>query len=245
MKAIILAAGRGKRLGALTSNKPKCLIEVMGKTLLEWQIETLRRFVKEIGVVKGYKGELINFPGVRYFTNYNWENSNMMASLMCARDWISEETIVSYSDILYSASLIEGLIRIKKDIVVPYLKNWHRVWKLRFEDPLEDAESFRIDNSGRLLEIGTKVKDVGEIEGQFMGIVKFTLDGWEKILKVWDNMSQEKETVDTTTFISILLQNNIVINTFAYDGFWFEIDRPEDITCVNYICSSSSLEDTF
>ena len=61
MNAIILAAGQGKRLASLTKNKPKCMINLFGKTLLEWQVSVFKKCgISDISVVTGYHSELIN-----------------------------------------------------------------------------------------------------------------------------------------------------------------------------------------
>ena len=102
MKAIILAAGEGKRLRPLTNNTPKCLVNLFGKSLLQWQIETFRSCqIDDISVVTGYRSELINLPGLKIFQNKKFETTNMVESLFCASQELSEQTIVSYGDIIF------------------------------------------------------------------------------------------------------------------------------------------------
>ena len=85
MRAVILAAGRGSRLGHLGDDRPKCLVELEGKPLIERQIAALRRGgVDEIGVVRGYRAEMIDFPGLYYFANERWAETNMVMSLAAA-----------------------------------------------------------------------------------------------------------------------------------------------------------------
>src|ERR1700679_721119 len=111
MRAIILAAGRGSRMGHLSNDRPKCLVELEGKPLIERQIAALRRGgVDEIGVVRGYRAEMIDFPGLVYFTNERWAETNMVMSLATAASWLcSGPVIVSYADIFYRSELIRGL----------------------------------------------------------------------------------------------------------------------------------------
>lgn len=79
MKAIILAAGRGSRMKGLTDQKPKCLVELRGKTLLEWQLKALREAgVSEIAVVTGYRRELLAAYGLTEFHNPRWAETNML-----------------------------------------------------------------------------------------------------------------------------------------------------------------------
>ena len=124
MKVIILAAGRGSRLENLTQNKPKCMCTVLGKTLIERCIETLNKagFQNEdIGIVTGYKNDLINIPGITYFHNNKWKESNMVYSLLQAKLWLkSYDCLIVYSDIIFSHLLINDICKYDYPILIPY-----------------------------------------------------------------------------------------------------------------------------
>src|SRR5580658_4255630 len=76
-RAVILAAGRGSRMGHLGDDRPKCLVALEGKPLIERQIAALRRGgVEEIAVVRGYRAEMIDCPGLYYFANERWAETN-------------------------------------------------------------------------------------------------------------------------------------------------------------------------
>ena len=96
MNAIILAAGKGERLRPLTNDKPKCLVELFGKSLLEWQIETFQNSgITDITVVSGYKSDLINFPETTILKNEKYNSTNMAETLFCAKDKLLTSTVVS------------------------------------------------------------------------------------------------------------------------------------------------------
>lgn len=103
MRAIILAAGRGSRMKKLTEKTPKCLLEVQGKALLDWQIEAIRKAgIEEIAIVTGYKRELLVNRGLVEFHNERWSETNMVESLFIADSWRKDgPCIVSYSDLIY------------------------------------------------------------------------------------------------------------------------------------------------
>ena len=87
MNAIILAAGEGKRLRPLTLTKPKCMVELFGRPLIEQQLSVFRSCgINDITIVTGYKSELINFPNINYIKNKNFGITNMIESLFCAID---------------------------------------------------------------------------------------------------------------------------------------------------------------
>src|SRR5271169_3249620 len=112
MRAVILAAGRGSRLGALTKDRPKCLVEFANKPLIDRQVLALRRGgATSIGIVRGYCATSIELSGVTYFDNTQWNETNMVASLTTAATWLkTEPVIVSYADIFYRHELIRDLI---------------------------------------------------------------------------------------------------------------------------------------
>ena len=75
MNAIILAAGKGERLQPLTNNKPKCLVELFEKSLLEWQIKIFQNSgITDITIVSGYKSDLINFPKITILKNEKYDS---------------------------------------------------------------------------------------------------------------------------------------------------------------------------
>ena len=98
MNAIILAAGKGERLHPLTENKPKCLVELFGKSLLQWQINAFHEFgIDDITVVSGYKSEEIHSPYVTILKNEKFDSTNMVESLL--KRLIAFETISSKSKV--------------------------------------------------------------------------------------------------------------------------------------------------
>ena len=91
IKAIIIAAGCGNRLNSLTKEKPKCLLKINGKAILERQLETLRVCgINNIAVIGGYKAEMINFPKAQYYENRDYLNNNILNSLFCAEKEIKK-----------------------------------------------------------------------------------------------------------------------------------------------------------
>ena len=234
MRAIILAAGRGSRMGQLGDDRPKCLVELEGKPLIERQIAALRRGgVEEIGVVRGYRAESVDFSGLSYFANKRWAETNMVMSLATASTWlVSGPVIVSYADIFYRSDLVRGLAGAPGQLVISYDRAWRGLWSRRFADPLADAETFRINAAGELLEIGGKTTRIEDIEGQYMGLLKFTPPAWrvvEALLSVLDAPTRDR--LDVTSLLRRLLSGKeLPILTFGTDGQWGEIDNPEDVT---------------
>lgn len=244
-RGLILAAGRGSRTGQLGNERPKCLIELAGKPLIEYQMAALSRGgAEEIGVVRGYRAEMIDYPGLTYFANDRWAETNMVMSLKTAAEWLrSGPVIVSYSDIFYRSELVRGLAAVPGELAISYDRDWRRLWARRFVEPLTDAETFRIDSAGLLLEIGGKTAHNEDIQGQYMGLLKFTPSGWssvERLLSTLDAATCDR--LDMTGLLGRLLNGKYVsIATFGTDGQWGEIDNPTDLALYRQMLSEGGL----
>lgn len=154
------------------------MVEVKGKPLLDWQIEVAEQAgIKEIVIVKGYLHEKINKTGVSSYINKNFATTNMVETLWCANEEFDEEIIISYGDIIYELRILKALLESEHKISVVIDKQWESYWGNRFENPLDDAESLRVDSEGKILEIGQKMEDITKIEGQFIGLLKFQGEG--------------------------------------------------------------------
>lgn len=245
MRGLILAAGRGSRMAEIGDVRPKCLVTLAGHPLVERQVAALRRGgVTEIGIVRGYRADMLDFDGVTCFLNERWEQTNMVMSLAAARDWLlSGPVIVSYADIFYRAELISGLARASGPLVITYDRSWRDLWGRRFTDPLSDAETFRIDEQNRLLEIGGKTKVIEDIQGQYMGLLKFTPPAWLAIEKLLEGLEVPvRDRLDMTGMLRRLLAvGSTPIYGFGTDGQWGEIDNPSDVKLYEAMLASGDL----
>ena len=242
MNAIILAAGKGERLRPLTENKPKCLVKLFGKSLLEWQIETFKKFgIDDITVVTGYKSNLINSPEIMCLENKKYGSTNMVETLFCAEEKLKNSTIVSYGDIIFEPKVLSTLIKSDSDFSIVVDKNWLDLWKLRFKTPLDDAESLQMDSEDFITEIGQKVETIEEIQAQYIGLMKFQNEGIH-ILKNFYRLSKEKaksnknplnpNVLFTQSYMTDLLRGLVKsghkIKAIPINNGWLEIDSMND-----------------
>lgn len=233
MRAIILAAGRGSRMKDLTDDCPKCLVKLKGITLLDRQLAALREAnIEQIGIITGYKREMLSNYGLKEFYNPRWAETNMVSSLACAQAWLLEEPcIVSYSDIFYKPQAVTSLMNSSAILAVTYDSNWLELWERRFVDPLLDAETFRLNPDNTLAEIGNKPKKVDEVQGQYMGLLRFTPEGWEEIQRIRSRLSPaECDSMHMTgTLQKVIESNRCKIDAIPYSLSWGEIDSAEDL----------------
>lgn len=234
MKAIILAAGRGSRMGDETKDKPKCLTKINGAALIEHQIDALTQAgMEDIAIVTGYKSELLEAYGTKHFHNPDWSKSNMVASLLSASSWLNQyDCIISYSDIFYDPQIIRELISCAASFAIAYDVHWFELWSKRFQNPLLDAESFSLDEHHYLTDIGKKNPKLCEIQGQYMGLLKIKKGLFNELIS---SLDIDTTTIDMTSFISLIIKQQAILcipNTLP----WGEVDSLDDL--VLYRCSS-------
>ena len=230
MKAIILAAGRGSRLLTLTDDRPKCLVKLHGKPLINWQVEALQGSgIKEILVVRGYLKDMIS-GDFETRENPRWSETNMVASMMCAKDWLEDSPcIVSYSDIIYPSEAVLKLMATSHPLSMLYDTNWKTLWEKRFDDPLSDAESFALDENGFVRDIGRPNVSLDEIHGQYMGLLKFTPESTTWLSELLDNNQKLCDTMAMTDLLSTLIKQSKSVAGIPWDGTWCEVDDQKDL----------------
>lgn len=234
MKAIILAAGRGSRMKRLTDDRPKCLVELEGKSLLDRQIQALcEAGCSEIAIVTGYRRDQLASRGHEEFYNERWSETNMVSSLASADEWLqTSPCIVSYSDIFYDSAAPRLLMESKSDLAITYDPNWLALWSKRFGDPLDDAETFKLSSSGTLIEIGNSPKSVEEVQGQYMGLLRITPTSWAEISRIRASLSPElcDKMHMTGTLQKVIDAGRTAITAIPYSGVWGEIDSEDDLS---------------
>jgi len=230
MRGIILAAGRGSRLGLIIKNSHKSLIKFNKSNLLENIIKNFNKHkITNVSIVTGYNHNKFKKYNLKKFHNNSWRKSNMVYSLTKADNWLSNHTcIISYSDIYYEDNAIKILKNSKNNFTILSNKKWLKNWSSRYKNPLNDAESFKIDKKKNLIEIGKKEKKIKNIQGQYMGLIKVTPKIWRLIKKKIPRIKY-KNNISITELLNKLIQFKLKIKTIEYNSKWFEIDNKSDL----------------
>lgn len=232
MKMVILAAGVGKRLRPLTNDMPKCMVEYQGRAIIDSILEVAKQCnIQKIAVVNGYKKEVLQKflenENIVFFTNEDYDKTNMIYSLYCAKDFMDDDLIISYADIVYKKDILEKLINSKDDFSVVVDRKWRSLWEKRMDNPLDDAETLKLEN-GEIVEIGKKPNDYSEIEGQFIGLFKVSKKSIVKVFSFLKGL--DFRNIYTTDFIQILIDSKVVsVKPVFIDGGWIEIDTLQDL----------------
>ena len=234
MRLLLLAAGKSSRIYSKIK-KNKCLININQKSLIRNIIDNaFKTKIKQIDIITGFKPnnikrDLKDYKKIRYINNSQFNSTDMVYSALLGLKKTKKDTIISYTDIIYSKNIFKILSsNSKKYITIPYIKNWKQIWKKRNKSIFRDAETFRVDTHSNLKEIGNKInkKNLKSINGQFMGIIFVPSGLIQKTINKYKAYKNKK--LQFTEFINKLIKDNIKIKCLEYKDFWYEIDDIQD-----------------
>ncbi len=142
-----------------------------------------------------------------------------------------EPCLVCYSDIVFSPGAAESLKNSRDDLAVTYYTGFWELWEKRMKDPLSDLETFRLcRDKEHLLEIGRRPSSRQEIEGQYMGLIRFTPKSWEQVQNTISHpLEKPLEKLDMTTLLNAMLKDGCAIGAVPVQDLWLECDTQEDI----------------
>ena len=242
-KFILLGAGQGKRLRPLTEHIPKCLVKIFEKSIIEYQLGVVRRSaISDIVVITGYCGDQIQIPNVRYYQNPFFATTNMVETLFCAEDEFDgkEDIVVAYGDIIYESSVLDKLLSSDADFSIIIDKNWQRYWESRFDNVLDDAQSLVIEN-GYISNIGQKATSLSQIQGQYIGLIKFSANATNIIKDFYHTSRKNSKKINVlnpeipfensymTDLLSGLIAKGHKLRPIEISNGWLELDTLTDM----------------
>lgn len=247
MKVLILAAGEGRRLRPYTKDRPKCMVLFREKSIISYILNALDKVsLIDIGIVTGYENGVLNqylqenyhHKEIKLYHNPLYSNTNMVYTMFCAESFFDSrnDLIISYSDIIYNEKVLQQLINSEEGISVVIDKDWEKLWKTRMNNPLDDAETMKLDYEGYIKELGKKPKSYDEIEGQYIGLIKISKTMIEDVKKFYYSLDRNKiyddknfDNMYMTTFLQRLIDEGFKIKPIAISGGWLEIDSVDDL----------------
>jgi choline kinase len=246
MKAIIVAAGRGRRLGPETAAIPKCMVPVGGRPILHRQLEALAAAgADDFVIVRGYLGDRIaapNFP-IRFVENPAWADNNILASLLYAEQEMADGFLFTYSDIVFAPAHARGVADSEADVALVVDRLWHKTYVGRLAHPVSEAElaSVRDTPVGPAVDrVGKQVVPQDEATGEFSGLAKFSPAGAVALRSVWaralaaglDTPFGRAKTLRQAYLsdaLNAIAADGVRMEPVLVDGGWREIDTEEDL----------------
>jgi choline kinase len=240
MKAIIVAAGMGRRLAPYTDDRPKTLVEINGKSILQRQIDAYRAAgIDDIIIVRGYMKELIQVEGARYFDNDQFRENNILVSLFFAEPAMDDGFLFSYSDIVFRPEVVRTVLDTEGDYALVIDRRWHEAYVGREHHPVAEGEVARVED-GRVTLVGKKTMPPEEATGEFIGLARFSAQAatnlraryHERKTEYWDKpygRAPRLQVAYLTDLLNDLIASGEVMRPAFIDGGWREIDTVEDL----------------
>jgi choline kinase len=230
MKAIILSAGQGSRLGHLVDDKPKCLIDFNGRTLLDRQLDTLEASgVQDAVVVTGFHDELVDEaiarrsggPNVRTIFNPFYKVADNTGSLFMAREELAGDCLVWNGDTLVSNALMARVVGNDRPGICVTINRKHSYD--------EDDMKVVAGDDGQLRAIGKRI--VEGVNAESIGLLAFRAGGAERFREAIDQAMRTSEgtTIWYLRVIHHLAQNGQVWTLDIAGEEWGEVDFPADV----------------
>jgi choline kinase len=243
MRPVIIGAGRGSRLGPETDELPKTLVQVMGRPMLDWILEALGAagFARrDVVFVCGYAEDVIRarYPDFTFVRNADWQNNNILLSLLCAREHLGAGFVSTYADIVYEGAVVEKLVAAREPIVLGCDTEWRRRYQKRSRHPETDAEKLVADGR-RVLRLSRHVPSE-EASGEFIGVMKLDAGGAAELVDCFDRARAEHagkpfregrlfEKAYLIDLLQHMLERGVAMHREDTRGGYMEIDTQEDL----------------
>jgi choline kinase len=230
MKAVILSAGQGKRLMPLTANDPKCLLNIEGQTLIEWQINALHNAgIDQVAVVVGYQAGRVRqllhrrYDSLRVWSLYNptyaWADN--LFSCWVARAEMDEEFMLLNGDTIFEAAVVKRLLQtpVHPVTVATHQKHYY------------DADDMKVALDGdRLVKIGKDLA-VGNVDAESIGMILFRREGPSLFRRAVDRALRDSAS-HKKWYLSVIdeMAQSLAIRTCLINELqWCEVDFPADL----------------
>lgn len=241
MKAIIIGAGRGKRLMPYTAEMTKCFMDVGGRRILDWALDAFRGAgLHDHVFIGGYCIEQVRaaYPGFSYRHNDQWERNNILASLFYAEDAMTDGFVCSYADILYRPSVVRKAIEHPGEIVLCVDTCWRARYAERTEHPEDDAEKVRVDGD-RVIALNRDIP-ADDAHGEYIGVARFSAAG-AKLLREHHARLRERcgdegifrrgkpfRLAYLIELFEVMIDEGVPFHRVETSGEYMEIDTQED-----------------
>lgn len=249
--ALIAAAGFEKSMLPLIQDRPKCLLDIKGKSILERQIGSLNEcHIKEIALIRGYQKSAIQLPNIRYYDNDRYEDTGDLFSFFCAEHEIQGRCLFLYGDIIFDTTVLQKLLKSPADIAIVVDVAWAdrhanpTTTLTKFPDLVQleqgpgrsyryvsPEESYRVTKAGRAL-------DQEEAHGEFIGLMMCSAEGTNKLKDLYQELvispsksvheSPNLEKASLTDILQVMIDRGEPVQSVPIYKGWMDVDSFED-----------------
>ena len=262
-QVILIAAGRGKRLGAYTEEIPKCMVEVAGRPIFGWVWKALAAVgAKRLVVIRGYRGDVLEtfvksiVPDAIFVDNDEWETNNVLLSLDKARAHLDRPTYITYSDIVFTPGVARAAAASTAEIGLVIDREFRTIYEGRTEHPLDEGEVSDLMPDGTVARVGKRALPPEDAIGEFIGLVRLGAGGATIFARSLAALAHRFEGRDDQPFqraahyrnayltdlLQELIDSGIQVDPILIEGQWREIDTGQDLDRARMLLESRSKE---
>ena len=260
-RAILIAAGRGKRLGTHTDEIPKCMVQVGERPILGWVWAALSAAgVDELVVIRGYKGDVLEtfvrglVPKVTFVDNHEWQTNNVLLSMACARKFLDQPTYLTYSDIIFTPAVAAAAAASTAEIGLVIDREFKSIYEGRTDHPLEEGEVSDLMPDGSVARVGKRALPAEDAVGEYIGLARLGERGVATVANTMDQLQRQfagrehDPFMRAATFRSAyqtdlwqtLIDSGLRIDPVFIDGEWREIDTAQDLERARELVKTTS-----
>jgi len=241
MNVIIIGAGRGNRIMPYSKDKPKSFTKVNGISMLDRALDAFNQSnLTDIHFVGGYLIDVVKekYPQFTFYHNTEWENNNILESLLYAKEAMKDGFISSYSDIVFTPEIVKKIAASPHDITLAMDTDWYERYIPRTHHPMDDGEKMLVEGE-RVIRVSRDIPNK-KAPGEFIGIAKFSPKGakqlikyYEKAKKKYDGKPFRQAPIFKKAYLIHLLQEMledcVEMHHGDTPGGYFEIDTVQDL----------------
>lgn len=228
--ALVLAASGGD-LGALTNDKPKCMIDVRGRTLLDRQVATFAESgIRDVTVVRGYAKQAVAAPGIHTVDNDRYSETGEAFSLAQARDRLAGELVLAYGDVLFRTYILDSLLSSTAEVVLAV--DATRTGADARDRIVADhgfTGNYLDDTPARLIRMGGDLGDAAA-NGAWMGLARFSAQGTAWLAEELAALESEGglDTADMPLVLSRVAAK-YPVRVKYFTGHWMDVNTLADV----------------
>lgn len=244
MRTIVLGAGRGSRLKALTAEQPKPFAPIGGHRIVDWLLAAQRAAgIDDIVFVGGYRIDLVkrDYPELSFRHNPDWADTNILASLMCAEDCMEDGFVVTYADILYRPEVVRRALEHPGDRVLCVDTDWRLRYADRTQHPEDDAEKV-VAEGDRVVQVSRSIESA-QAQGEYIGVARFSAEGARSLRAAYHEVRGRVGDGDwkgapfrkayLIRLYEEMLDAGQIFHRVTTDGQYMEVDTEEDFAQAN------------
>ena len=241
MKIIILAAGSSTRLSKEILDMPKGLLKINDKSIIEIQLDLFKKNqLFDITIIVGPNKEKFKFKNVNYVLDDDFQNHDILGSLMASKSIINDDTLTTYSDIIFDENILRSMLDFKGDIGIAVDLYWEKNYVNRIQHPKSQADNVLLQNN-KILKIRKNIKESKSTQnlGEFIGLIKLSKNGAKIFVEKFNHLikSHKGKFHDApslkkaylTDMIQELVDSGFLVEPIIINGKWYEIDTYKDL----------------